>query len=244
MNSDLRAALTSVRRRIESACARASRAPDSVQLLAVAKTFGADRVRALAACGQHAFGENYVQEALAKQALLTDLGLEWHFIGHCQTNKVRDLARHFSWVHGLDRLRLAERLSAAATGERDTPLQVCVQVNISGEASKSGCRPEQALELCQAVHALPGLRLRGLMAIPAPGVQGAGTRQAYIGLRSCFEALRAAGLVLDTLSAGMSDDFEFAIAEGSTLVRVGSALFGRRPAKDNSVPPIAPDHTA
>lgn len=225
--TNLRESLTRVRERIERACLAAGRPSGAVELLAVSKTFGADRVREAAALGQRAFGENYLQEALPKQAALSDLGLEWHFIGPIQSNKTRELARHFDWVHGIDRLRVAQRLSDARERERG-PLQVCVQVNISGEASKSGCDPQDAPALCAAVAALPGLRLRGLMAIPAPVAPGDDAREPYRRLRALFEHIRASGMPLDTISAGMSDDLEAAIAEGSTLVRVGTALFGTR----------------
>lgn len=225
--TNLRESLTQVRERIERACSAAGRPSASVRLLAVSKTFGADQVRAAAALGQRAFGENYLQEAVTKQAALADLGLEWHFIGPIQSNKTRDLAQHFDWVHSIDRLRIAQRLSDARDRDRSR-LQVCVQVNISGETSKSGCDPGEAPALCAAVAALPGLRLRGLMAIPAPVEATGDAREPYRRLRELFERIRAAGTPLDTISAGMTDDLEAAIAEGSTLVRVGTAIFGRR----------------
>ena len=222
------ASLHAVRTRIEQACARFGRPVKAVRLVAVSKTVEARRVRELAEAGQRAFGENYLQEAMVKQRELADLRLEWHFIGALQSNKARDAALHFDWVHGVDRLRLAQRLSAAAQ-ERPAALNVCVQVNISGEASKSGCAPESATELCRSIAGLPGLRLRGLMAIPAPAPFPEPARRAYRRLRELFEHIRSQGLELDTLSAGMSDDLEAAIAEGATLVRIGSALFGQRP---------------
>lgn len=225
--TNLRESLTRVHERIERACLAAGRPSGAVGLIAVSKTFDAHRVREAAALGQRAFGENYLQEALPKQAALADLGLEWHFIGPIQSNKTRDLAHHFDWVHGIDRLRVAQRLSDARDRDRG-PLQVCVQVNISGESSKSGCDPKDAPALCTAVAALPGLRLRGLMAIPAPVAPGDDAREPYRRLRVLFEGIRASGTSLDTISAGMSDDLEAAIAEGSTLVRVGTALFGIR----------------
>jgi pyridoxal phosphate enzyme (YggS family) len=225
--TNLRESLTRVHERIERACSAAGRPPGSVQLLAVSKTFGADLVRSAAALGQRAFGENYLQEGLAKRAALADLGLEWHFIGPVQSNKTRDLASHFDWVHGVDRLRVAQRLSDARGPDR-VPLQVCVQVNISGEASKSGCDPDQAPEICAAIAALPGLRLRGLMAIPAPTAPSDDPREPFRRLRTLFDRIRASGVPLDTISAGMTDDLEAAIAEGSTLVRVGTAIFGHR----------------
>lgn len=225
--TNLRERLTQVRERIERACRAAGRPSGSVQLLAVSKTFGAEHIRAAADLGQRAFGENYLQEGLAKKAELADLDLEWHFIGPVQSNKTRDLALHFDWVHGVDRLRIAQRLSEARDRARP-PLQVCVQVNISGETSKSGCEPSQAPTLCSAVAALPGLRLRGLMAIPAPAGPDEDPRAPYRRLRELFERIRASGTPLDTISAGMTDDLEAAIAEGSTLVRVGTAIFGKR----------------
>lgn len=228
--NNLRERLIQIHARIARACAAASRSPESVQLLAVSKTFDAQAVREAARAGQHRFGENYLQEALAKQLELADLGLEWHFIGPVQSNKTAELAVHFDWVHGVDRLKIAQRLSAARPAAR-TPLNVCVQVNISDEVSKSGCRPDQALTLCSEIATLPGLRLRGLMAIPAPPTPGADAQQPFRALRELFEQIRAQGLPLDTISAGMSDDLEAAIAQGSTLVRVGSAIFGTRPQK-------------
>lgn len=225
--NNLRESLIQVRERIAHACAAAGRTPESVQLLAVSKTFDADAVREAALAGQSRFGENYLQEALTKQARLADLALEWHFIGPVQSNKTRDVAEHFDWVHGVDRLKIAQRL-AAARSPNLPPLNVCVQVNVSAEASKSGCEPAQAAGLCREIAALPGLRLRGLMAIPAPVAPGADARAPFRALRTLFEQIRAQGLPLDTISAGMSDDLESAIAEGSTLVRVGSAIFGTR----------------
>ena len=198
-----------------------------VRLLAVSKTWPADSVREAAAAGQRAFGENYVQEGAAKVDELAGLGLEWHFIGPLQSNKTRLVANRFSWVHSIDRLKIAERLSE----QRDVhlpPLEVCIQVNVSGEASKSGVAPPDLPELARAVAALPRLRLRGLMAIPEPTPDVALQRARFASLRSMRDELNAAGLALDTLSMGMSDDLEAAIAEGSTLVRVGTAIFGSR----------------
>ncbi len=218
--------LETVTQRLEAACRQVERTPDSVSLLAVSKTFGADRIRELATQGQRRFGENYLQEALGKQAELKDLNLEWHFIGPVQSNKTRDVATCFDWVHSVDRLRIAQRLSAAR--EDRVALNLCVQVNISGEASKSGCAEDEVLPLCREISTLPGLRLRGLMAIPAPLQAGAEPALAYRKLRLLYDSVRAQGIALDTLSAGMSDDLEHAIAEGATIVRVGSALFGPR----------------
>ncbi|HEX4895492.1 MAG TPA: YggS family pyridoxal phosphate-dependent enzyme [Solimonas sp.] len=217
-----------VRTRIARACRAAGRPDEAVGLLAVSKTFPASDLRRVAAAGQRDFGENYLQEALDKQVVLQDLPLVWHFIGPIQSNKTRSIAAAFDWVHSVDRLKIAQRLSEQRPPGRP-PLQVCIQVNISGEASKSGCAPAETLALAQAVAALPRLRLRGLMAIPAPPGDG-DARAPYRALRELLESLRQTGLQVDTLSAGMSDDLEAAIAEGSTLVRVGSALFGRRPA--------------
>lgn len=224
---NLTESLSRVRGRIERAVAAAERPPGSVRLLAVSKTVGAERVRAAAAAGQNAFGENYLQEALDKQRALADLAVEWHFIGPVQSNKTRELAAHFDWVHGVDRLKIAQRLSAARDPAR-APLDVCVQVNISHQASKSGCLPQDAAALCAAVAPLPGLRLRGLMAIPEPAAGAADPRAPFRALRELFEHIRAMGIPLDTISAGMTDDLEIAIAEGSTLVRVGTAIFGAR----------------
>jgi PLP dependent protein len=218
-----------VRARITAACAPAQRAVGEITLLAVSKTCPAEAVRAAHAAGQTAFGENYVQEALDKIAALADQrpSLSWHLIGPLQANKTRSVAENFDWVHSVDRLRIAERLSAqrpAALG----PLNVCVQVNISGEDSKSGAAPDDVPALARAVVALPGLRLRGLMAVPAPAIGLAAQREPHRRLYALWQSLREAGLALDTLSMGMSDDLEAAVLEGSTLLRVGTAIFGRR----------------
>lgn len=226
-------ALAAVTQRIAQACAAAARPSGSVALLAVSKTFGADAVRAACAAGQRAFGENYVQEALDKMAALADLRttLEWHLIGPLQSNKTRAVAASFDWVHSIERLKTAQRLSAQRPAELP-PLQVCLQVNTSGEASKSGVAPADVAPLARAVAALPGLRLRGLMAIPEPAADHAAQRAQHRRLRELLAAVNAAGLpagqALDTLSMGMSADMEAAIAEGATLVRVGTAIFGRR----------------
>ncbi|MFN3750533.1 MAG: YggS family pyridoxal phosphate-dependent enzyme [Thiobacillus sp.] len=219
--------LRTVRHRINQAAAQAGRDPASVCLLAVSKTFGADAVRALAACGQGRFGENYLQEALAKQTALADLRIEWHFIGPVQRNKTRSIAAHFAWVHSVDRAVVAERLSAQRPPDLP-PLNVCLEVNVSGEASKSGVAPDDLPALADAVARLPGLALRGLMAIPAPSADFHAQRAAYRRVRDLYDALRARGHALDTLSMGMSGDLEAAILEGATLVRVGTALFGER----------------
>jgi pyridoxal phosphate enzyme (YggS family) len=219
--------LHAVQARIARAAVEAGRLPGAVQLLAVSKTFDAEAVRGLAACGQSAFGENYLQEALQKQAALRDLTLQWHFIGPIQSNKTRAIAENFSWVHSIDRLKIAERLSAQRPVELP-PLQVCIEINISGEASKGGVNIAELPALAAAVAALPGLQLRGLMAIPAPAADVAAQRAAFRQVRQAFDALVADGHPLDTLSMGMSADLEAAILEGATIVRIGTALFGER----------------
>jgi PLP dependent protein len=221
--------LQQLRQRIGDACTLAERPVQSVTLLAVSKTQSADAVRQAHAAGQRAFGENYVQEALVKVEALADLrsAIEWHLIGPLQSNKTREVAAAFDWVHTVDRLKIAERLSAQRP-DHLPPLQVCVQVNVSGEASKAGVDPGEVLALAQAVSTLPRLRLRGLMSIPEPVEGLAAQRAPHRRLRELFDALRSQGLALDTLSMGMSADLEAAIAEGSTLVRIGSAIFGVR----------------
>lgn len=219
--------LQAVRARIAAAAEMAGRPPESIGLLAVSKTFPAEQVREAAGAGQLAFGENYVQEGLAKIAALEGLGLEWHFIGPLQSNKTRLVAEHFTWVHGVERFKIAERLSEAR-GAGQPPLQVCVQVNVSGEASKSGVSPGDTAALARAVATLPNLRLRGLMAIPEPTDDMALARRRFATLRELRDTLNEAGLALDTLSMGMSHDLEAAILEGATLVRVGTAIFGER----------------
>lgn len=223
--------LAEVQRRIASACAAARRPVQSVTLLAVSKTFPSAAVAEAHAAGQRRFGENYVQEALEKMAALDALrpALEWHLIGPLQANKTRVVAASFDWVHSVDRLRIAERLSAQRPAHLP-PLSLCLQVNISGEATKSGVAPADVPALARAVAALPRLRLRGLMAIPEVVGDRAAQRRPHRALHALFETLRRDGLALDTLSAGMSDDLEAAILEGATLVRVGSAIFGARPA--------------
>lgn len=222
--------LQHVRARIATACQRAGRGVEEVTLLAVSKTFGADAVRAAAAAGQRAFGENYIQEGVEKIAALRDLGLMWHCIGPIQSNKTRLVAEHFDWVHTVDRLKIAERLSAQRPADRP-PLNLCIQVNIDGGANKSGVAPGDALALARAVAALPQLKLRGLMSIPeiAPDFEAA--RAVHASARALFDQLNADGLGLDTLSMGMSDDLEAAIAAGSTMVRIGTAIFGSRAPK-------------
>ncbi|WP_251970176.1 YggS family pyridoxal phosphate-dependent enzyme [Sphaerotilus microaerophilus] len=221
--------LQAVHQRLTNACTRAGRSADSVTLLAVSKTQPAAAVRAAHAAGQSAFGENYVQEGLAKIEALADLRpeLEWHLIGPLQSNKTRVVAEAFDWVHSIDRLKIAQRLSEQRPAWA-APLQVCLQVNVSGEGSKSGVAPAGLPALAQAVAALPRLRLRGLMAIPEPAGDEAAQRQPHRALRELLEALRQQGLALDTLSTGMSADLEAAVLEGATLVRVGTAIFGER----------------
>jgi pyridoxal phosphate enzyme (YggS family) len=225
--TSIAANLQAVRARIAAACVAAGRPAGSVQLLAVSKTWPAASVREAAIEGQRAFGENYVQEAVDKAAGLSALQLDWHFIGPLQSNKTRPVAENFAWVHSVERLKIAERL-AAQRPPHLPPLQVCVQVNVSGEASKSGCAPDQAAALAHAVAALPGLRLRGLMAIPEPSDDSRLQRSRFALLRQLRERANAEGLGLDTLSMGMSDDLEAAIMEGATIVRVGTAIFGQR----------------
>ncbi|HJW26764.1 MAG TPA: YggS family pyridoxal phosphate-dependent enzyme [Rhodocyclaceae bacterium] len=219
--------LQAVRSRIDAAARAAGRDPKTVALLAVSKTWPAADILDAARAGQRAFGENYVQEAVEKIGRLHDAGLEWHFIGPLQSNKTRLVAENFAWVHSIERLKIAERLSAQRPAGLP-PLQVCVQVNVSGEASKSGCEPSEAVELCRQVAALPNLRLRGLMAIPEPEEEAEAQRRPFRQLRDLFETLRAGGLPLHTLSMGMSHDLEAAIAEGATVVRIGTAIFGER----------------
>jgi len=226
--SPLETAWQGTQDRIARAARAVSRDPSAVRLLAVSKTMPAAAVRAVHALGQRAFGENYVQEAVEKRAALADLAdLEWHLIGPLQGNKARLAAETFDWVESVDRLKIAERLAAARPAGRPA-LDVLVQVNVSGEVTKSGVSPPQAVGLAQAVAGLPRLRLRGIMGIPAPDDDAARQRAAFAALRACFDACRAAGLAVDTLSMGMSADLEAAIAEGSTQVRIGTAIFGPR----------------
>jgi PLP dependent protein len=223
--------LAAVKGRIRQACSAHARPPDGVALLAVSKTFGADAVRAAHACGQRAFGENYVQEGVAKVAELQDLRaeLEWHLIGPLQSNKTRVVAETFDWVHSVDRLKIAQRLAEARPAHRP-PLQLCLQVNVSGEVSKSGVAPAELPALAAAVAALDAskVRLRGLMSIPEPARGFEDQRVPHRLLRELLQTLNAQGLALDTLSMGMSADIEAAVAEGATLVRVGTAIFGGR----------------
>jgi len=219
--------LRQVHERIAHACAQAGRTPQAVQLLAVSKTFGADAVVQAHAAGQTAFGENYIQEGVDKICQLAHLPLQWHCIGPIQSNKTRLVAEHFDWVHTIDRLKIAQRLSEQRPPTL-APLQVCIQVNVDGGSSKSGVAPADALELARSVAALPNVRLRGVMSIPEPAIDFIAACAVFAGVRAVFDALNAEGLELDTLSMGMSADMEAAIHEGSTMVRVGTAIFGGR----------------
>jgi hypothetical protein len=227
-----------VRARLQQACDAAGRSIDEVTLLAVSKTFEADAVRQAYAAGQQAFGENYVQEGVEKvaqvRALGTCPGIVWHCIGPLQSNKTRLVAEQFDWVQSIDRLKIAQRLSEQRPAHLP-PLQVCIQVNVDGGANKSGVAPGEAPELARAVAALPRLRLRGLMAIPEPAPDFETQRALFLRARAVFDELRTQGLELDTLSLGMSDDLEAAVAAGSTMVRVGRAVFGHRERKVASV---------
>lgn len=219
--------LQTVHQRIAAACTAAHRGVGEVQLLAVSKTFGPEAVRAAHAAGQRAFGENYIQEAVEKIALLADLPLQWHCIGPVQSNKTRLVAAHFDWVHTVDRLKVAQRLSQQRP-EGKPALQVCLQVNIDGGPTKSGVAPRDVPALAREVAQLPNLALRGLMTIPEPCGDFDGQLAVHSRARALFDELRAEGLALDTLSMGMTADLEAAIAAGSTMVRVGTAIFGAR----------------
>lgn len=219
--------LQAVRARIARAARACGRDPAAVRLLAVSKTFPAADLRIAQAAGQDCFGESYLNEALPKIAALSDPPPEWHYIGPLQSNKTRRIAELFAWVHSVDRLKLAQRLNDQRPADLP-PLNICLQVNISGEPSKAGLRPDELGAAVPVVAALPRLRLRGLMAIPAPTDEVSEQRAAFHRLRLLLEELNAQGFRLDTLSMGMSDDLEAAIAEGATLVRVGSAIFGAR----------------
>jgi PLP dependent protein len=223
--------LVQVRKAISEAARVAGRAPDSVSLLAVSKTFGPEAVIEAADAGQCEFGENYVQEALDKiasvKALRPDLDLVWHFIGPLQSNKTRLVAEQVDWVHSVDRIKIAQRLSDQRPDSLP-PLNICLQVNVSGEVSKSGVAPEELLALAAAVTGMPRLRLRGLMAIPEPEDDPVLQRRPFSLLRELQQQLSAAGILTDTLSMGMSADMAAAITEGATIVRIGTAIFGRR----------------
>ncbi len=217
-----------LRARIDRSARAAARSPDAVHLLAVSKTFPPAAIRVVHAFGQRAFGENFVQEAVAKMDALADLlDVEWHMIGPLQGNKTRVAAERFAWVHSVDREKIAARLAAARPATLP-PLNVCIQVNISGEATKGGVRPDEAIALASAIAKLPRLRLRGLMGIAEPTPVVTSRQPQFRTLRALFDDCRAAGAEMDTLSMGMSEDLEIAIAEGATLVRAGTAVFGPR----------------
>ncbi|MBC7601355.1 MAG: YggS family pyridoxal phosphate-dependent enzyme [Ramlibacter sp.] len=219
--------LQRVRERIVSACAAAGRPVTDVTLLAVSKTFGPDAVTKAFSCGQHAFGENYIQEAVEKIALLSELAIEWHCIGPIQSNKTRLVAANFDWVHTVDRLKTAQRLSEQRP-ENLPPLNVCIQVNVDAGATKSGIAPDQVVALANEIQQLPRMRLRGLMTIPEPAADFEAQMAVHLKAKSLFDELRGRGIDLDTLSMGMTGDLEAAIAAGSTMVRVGTAIFGSR----------------
>jgi pyridoxal phosphate enzyme (YggS family) len=224
--------ISQVSARIAAAARQAQREPSQVGLLAVSKTKPATAIREAFAAGVRDFGENYLQEALSKQEELADLPLIWHFIGPIQSNKTRAIAEHFAWVHSVDRLKIAQRLSEQRPSTL-APLNVCIQVNVSGEASKSGCAPDDVQALATAIQALPNLHLRGLMAIPEPTDDPAAQDAAFARVRALQQDLQ---LPLDTLSMGMSHDLEAAIAQGATWVRIGTALFGARDYGQNTTP--------
>jgi pyridoxal phosphate enzyme (YggS family) len=219
--------LQAVEGRIGAACRAAGRDPAGVRLLAVSKTFGPDAVRAALAAGQAAFGENYIQEAVGKIVALQGLPIEWHCIGPIQSNKTRLVAEHFDWVQSIDRLKIAQRLDAQRPDGR-APLQVCIQVNTDGGPTKAGIAPQEVAALAAEIRRLPRLRLRGLMTIPEPAPDFAAACALHARARALFDALNADGLGLDTLSMGMSGDLDAAIQAGSTMVRVGTAIFGQR----------------
>jgi PLP dependent protein len=219
--------LSTVRRKIIAIKRDFDRENDDIVLLAVSKTRKIDEVLIAYEAGVRTFGENYLQEALAKMAALADTEIEWHFIGPLQSNKCQAVASHFDWVQTVDRLKVAQRLSQYRPNAMG-PLNVCIQVNISDEASKSGVAPAAVLDLCQAVSALEGLRLRGLMAIPAANLSEAQSREIFNEMKQLFEMCRSAGYAMDTLSMGMSADYPAAIAEGATCIRIGSDIFGPR----------------
>ena len=219
--------LTHVQERIHRAAMAAGRSPGEIMLLAVSKTKPASDVAAAFGAGQRAFGENYLQDALPKIRALADKDIEWHFIGRLQSNKCADISRHFTWVHGIDSLKHAEQLSSHRPAELP-PLQVCIQVNLSGEVTKGGVDPTEVEALALKVARLPRLRLRGLMTMPDPNARTTSRDAAFAGLRGLLESLRASGLDVDTLSMGMSDDMEAAIREGATIVRIGTDIFGSR----------------
>ena len=214
-----------IREQIEIAARNCSRNPDEIGLIAVSKTHPAEAIRAAFDAGQRIFGENYVQEALKKMPVLADLNIEWHFIGPIQSNKTRAIATHFDWVHGVDRAKIADRLNESRTGY---PLNVCIQVNVSREISKSGCMPDETAPLAHHIATLPHLKLRGLMTVPEATLEKSEQCRQFSALRKLYQQLIDDGFALDSLSMGMSGDYDTAIAEGATLVRIGTAIFGQR----------------
>lgn len=227
MKSIIQQNLHDVQSRIQHAEQQYGRGVDTVKLLAVSKTVSAENIRIAYQAGQQSFGENYLQEALAKQQLLSDLNIEWHFIGHVQSNKTRSIAEHFAWVHTISRVDIAARLSKQRPPHLP-PLNLCIQVNIGGESSKDGILPEEVMRLGSQIINLPNLRWRGLMTIPAPTTDEKQQRHQFAELRALFESLKVIYPTLDTLSMGMSADLEAAVAEGATIVRIGTAIFGER----------------
>ena len=226
--NNLKANLHNVRTRVAEACEKAGRDPAEVRVLAVSKKHPASRIRDLYALGQRAFGENYVQEALAKQARLAGADIEWHFIGPLQSNKTREVAEHFAWVQSADRTKIMRRLSSQRP-ENLPPLNICIQVNIDREPQKAGVLPEEAEDLVRLAEALPNLRMRGLMAIPRMGSDEYDPTDSYRRMYELFQELQNTGIEMDTLSMGMSADLEQAVQQGSTMVRIGTDLLGPRP---------------
>lgn len=219
--------LENVRLRLRNACVDAGREPGSVALLAVAKRHPAEAIRAVHAMEQHSFGENEVREALAKQAELTDLDIVWHFIGRVQSNKTRDIAGHFDWVQSIDRVKILRRLSSQRPSAKQS-LNICLQVNIDSEPQKAGLHPDEVGEMARQANQLPGIKLRGLMCIPRATTDTEEARDSFRRTRALYDALRQQGYTLDTLSMGMSGDLELAVSEGSTMVRIGTDIFGPR----------------
>jgi pyridoxal phosphate enzyme (YggS family) len=231
--NNLKANLHNIRARVEHACEKAGRAPSEITILAVSKKHPAMKIRDLYALGQRAFGENYVQEALAKQAQLDTLEIEWHFIGPLQSNKTREAAIHFAWVQSVDRAKIARRLAEQRPGQLPA-LNLCIQVNIDQEPQKAGVLPEDAGELARLIQTLPNVRLRGLMAIPRMGSKTYDPSNSYRRMHELFRRLRDSGIDMDTLSMGMSADLEQAILQGSTMLRIGTDLLGPRPDSNGS----------
>jgi pyridoxal phosphate enzyme (YggS family) len=232
MTNDIKSSLKAVNSRIASLAERYGRNPDDIRLLAVSKTFPAEQIQLAYEAGQRAFGENYVDEALSKIETLAGLDIEWHYIGPIQSNKTRKIAEHFDWVHSVASLKHARRLSEQRPADLP-PVNVCIQINISGESSKSGIDGSEVAEFASTVSDLPGLRLRGIMGIPAPSTELTAQREAFASLASKYMELKKSHEGIDTLSMGMSGDMEAAIAEGTTMVRIGTAIFGSRHTGEN-----------